>query len=481
MIDVREEQLTPSLATESVVSAGEWGLGTANLVMALVAWLSPTREALATVVPVMALLSLLIVIISVSRALRSGHIGHAFLHFGVFVTYWMGFLRLCTSQPAFASGVFQIAASVGLLYPLEKVALAAVYVALFQFTALLGMSLGVPSTLRRMGRWRWDRPLSTPLLWVIALSAFAAWIPSLVAFRGDVEQAVARQMAMRSGSSPSGGFVGLLAHLTHFAQYGTAVGIVLIVVTYGRRSIVLWVGAFTGLVFFMLQGTRHHMLFVAVPVAVYVFRLMVQQRKRKLLALLVCGLLLIGLVYQLQTALRERGWREIGNIDPRDLIAFKGMDHIEAMIFSLVLVPEQHDYFHEAVTPYFVTHFVPHSWWPSKPFPKFWLYYNQRYTRGDPFNVCPSYIGQSHMTWGFMGVVIGALWMGWLTRLADTWFHLADAEGQKLWVIWVGSFYGFLISMHRIYYPLYFVYPAFAFIAMVFLTVPRPADVPAEP
>jgi hypothetical protein len=472
----RAAERRPALEGEgvaAVVSPPEWGLCAANLVFALVAWISPSRESLATLVSGMTLVALFILILAVRQALRTGRIGQALLHFGIFVTYWVGLGGLSATRPAFMVRVWQIAALAGFTYSPTKVGLACVYVALFQLTALLGLSIGVPKGLRALAGWRWDRRLSTPLVWMIAILAIVAWLPLLVSFEWSVERVIERQLAMRSAQDLGGGAAGLLGHITHFAKYATAVCIVLILVTYGKRSLVLWAGAILGGVFFFLQGTRHHLLFVAVPVAVYVFRRTFERARRRDLLLLVCVVVVVGLAYQLQTVLREKGWSSIRQVEVRELFAFAGMDHADALMFSLTLVPKHHDYFHTPMAPFFVTHFIPRRWWPSKPFPQFWLYYNRQYTRGGAFNVTPSYIGQSHMNWGLLGVFFGALWMGWLTRLADAWLLKADVDRQKMWIIWVGSFYGFLISMHRIYYPLYFVYAVFAFVAMLVLTRSR--------
>ena len=455
---------------EHVVTPLEWVVSLLSLLLVLAIHDTMSAATLRTVIFLLALFSFLMVCSVGRRTLRTGRIGHFFIYAGVFLTYWVGLFKLSLADPIFSVREWQIRPFIGDTYPLDLVATACTWVVLLQFSALVGLSLGVPRAIRALGYWRWDRPLSRGMLWLLGFLALCSWLPTLLAFGGSISKVVARMVAMRSGQGPAAGAVGLWGHLSSLGKYGTAAALVALITLRGRRPLMLVVAAALGVLYPLLHPTRHHLLFVLLPLAIYLFRVFIQKGTRKQMVLLATTLLIFALAYQLQSVLREQGWQAIGSVEAESLLQVRGTDHSQALLFCLILVPERHDYFCEPIAPYFVTHFIPRAWWPNKPYPKHWTYFNAQFTQGGQYNVTPSLVGQAHLNWGFLGVLATGLWLGWLTRVADTWLLSASVERQRFWLVWVGSCYGFLVSSHRIYYPLYFVYVVIGFMAMWLVT-----------
>jgi hypothetical protein len=147
-----------------------------------------------------------------------------------------------------------------------------------------------------------------------------------------------------------------------------------------------------------------------------------------------------------------------------------GHDHFGAMLIAIDLVDASGGYFTEPVAPFFVTHFVPRQIWRDKPYPVSWKKYNEAVTRGHNFNVTPSITGQYFMNWGYVGVAYIGLLIGWLARCCETWFAGLEIRNQLMSATVAGLMLAFIFLSFRFFYPLYFAYPLFAFIAYIGLT-----------
>jgi hypothetical protein len=196
-----------------------------------------------------------------------------------------------------------------------------------------------------------------------------------------------------------------------------------------------------------------------------------QKRRRIALALTA----LTGALVLFQGAVRTTG---LGQNSKRQSVSLTkslqsgwcGHDHFGAMLIAIDLVDSRGEFFMEPIAPFFVTHFIPRRFWRDKPYPESWLTYNAVVTRGYNFNVTPSITGQYYMNWSYLGVAWIGLFIGWLARCCETWFSQLELRRQLMSATVAGLLLAFIFLSFRFFYPLYFSYPLFGFIAYVVFT-----------
>ncbi len=455
------------------VTMTQWALAGLCLLLAGVGYLVLSYGELAFVAALLAAVNVLLVVSVTKEVFKTKVLGKFLLVLSTLVFFWLEALEMARERPPFA-------VPEGVPIPMSQfgpdlVGLAFLYVACFEVMLLAGYS--VRFRMPRLLSWirsRVDSP--SRLTWALRYGlAACALAPLLLSYGFDIGAAVGALMAARSGVGPDAEDIGLFHNLYYLGMYGAALllaeGLVL------RRRSRAW-GVLAGGIAaapFVMWGARHLWLFVALPACVLaISRFRGRVGAFRALRWAVMGLLVL-VVVQLQFALRGVGWREIGNLTSVQLIQGGQTGQFVALLFAEYLVPDMHDYFLEAVEPYFLTHWIPRQFWPDKPVMRSWAYYNDAYTLGSPYNVTPSVVGQFHINWGVGGVLFIGFWLGFLTFLADRAVLALDVDRQRAMTVALGMFYAFIVSSFRFYSPIYFTYFVFGLIGALLVTQARSA------
>ena len=405
----------------------------------------------------------------------AGTIGRFLLTLGVFYWFWVEALSMALSDPAFplADPVYPY---FGYFIPDDIVATGILALNIFTLAMLWGWSyLKLPRRFVAALSSRRDPPSTGFFDVVVFAVACLYWVPILLEFQGSITATANALLAMRSLTEVERVDVGIISHLRWFGLFGGALGLARVLTM--RPGIRLLQIAAVGIVLpgAFLSSSRYTMGYVALP-AIIMLLARVQgaggwRRRRFLVAVAAASLALILLV---QGAVRTSGLRSYvldSELSTEQIIAesfkagFIGHEHFTAMSMAIGIVPRHHDYFMEPVAPYFVFHFIPRPWWPDKPISESWLFYNDTVTQGRAFNVTPSVVGQYYMNWGFPGVLLIGLVLGWFARIGEYWFNLLDLRRQMLSATVCGLWLVFIFLSFRIVSPLYFQYVAFGFIA----------------
>ena len=226
--------------------------------------------------------------------------------------------------------------------------------------------------------------------------------------------------------------------------------------------------------------TIRYMLLPAILILITPARHRLKWRRRRstLIVFVAIGALLI--LYQ--GAIRTTGFAAARQADVSLTQGMFGHDHFVAMIIAIDLA-DKTGFYMEPIAPFFVTHFIPRRIWPDKPYPQSWLDYNSAWTQGHAFNVTPSITGQYYLNWGFFGVLYIGFFIGWLARFCEVWFARLDIQRQLMSATVAALLLSFLFLSFRFFYPLYFAYPLFGFLAYRLLSrrMPRKYRVAALP
>ena len=331
---------------------------------------------------------------------------------------------------------------------------------------------------------REDRRPQWLLEWAGLLLAVGAWVPTVIAWGGDVSAAIAGLQAMRSTDGPGPSTdPGLLQHLYLLGLCAGAASLARI--SLRRQHSLLVNMATVGLMLPLAAlgaSSRFNFGFLLLPAMLV---LIVRgssgphwHRDRKWLLAIGCAGALALLI---QGSSRNSGlstWIDdvagTGKVVKGLNAGAFGHEHFGAMLMAIDLVTDRNPLFMEPMTPFFATHFVPRSVWPDKPYPKSWTYYNGTVTAGNAFNVTPSITGQYYMNWGFAGVLWIGLFMGWVARVSEDWLYSLRIEDQMASATVGGLLLAFVFLSFRFFYPLYFAYPLFGYILYLALsTRPR--------
>jgi hypothetical protein len=453
------------------VTLMQWLLAAVPVVLSVITLEVESYKAMAILTQACAAASAILVIAATREAVRARVIGKCCLVGGVFVFYWMDAVAL-TLQPS-AFGIpdgFPINAT---QFNQSLIREALIYVALFQFFALIGYSI----------RPRFDRPLALLASRIDSFSfdksiitlvlVLCAVLPVAIYYNFDFDRIVAALIASRSTSEIDGPEPGLAQHLAMFGIYGASLFFVYAVKTSRWRRLWWLVLGATAALPFLSAGTRHVWLYISLPSVLIILRSFKDRSDKFGMLGLAAAVVVVLLVAQFQFAYRSVGWGEVGNAPVSNLSELNTNGQFTALLFAEHLVPNEHAYFREPSELYFIIHWVPRQIWPDKPIMESWAFYNDSYVQGAAFNVTPSVIGQFHMSWGLAGVIFIGAWLGLLAMFADRLLMLLDPDRQRAMFVVAGMFYAFIISSFRFYSPIYFSYFVFGLAAMFLLTRQR--------
>jgi hypothetical protein len=408
---------------------------------------------------------------------RGGIVGRLTVNLGIVFWFWLGAIESMLANPPFPTPE-KLYLGFASVVPLSVVASGVICVNLFALMSEIGwQQLPQPRRLIQMLSSRQDPPSMT---WVDLASlglAILGWVPILIAYEADLATALSDMLRMRSGGRIGASRQpGLANHLQLLGLFGGALAIARIVTRPSGFVVARYLAAATCLPLVFLGASRFNLAFLFLPSLLilvapvrHFFRW--ERRRRIALALTV----LTGTLVLFQGAVRTSG---LGQNSKRRSVSLTktlqsgwfGHDHFGAMLIAIDLVDSRGGFFLEPIAPFFVTHFIPRRFWSEKPYPVSWMTYNEVVTRGHNFNVTPSVTGQYYMNWSYPGVAFIGLFIGWLARCCETWFSELELRRQLMSATVAGLFLAFIFLSFRFFYPLYFSYPLFGFIAYVMLT-----------
>lgn len=423
---------------------------------------------------VLAGLNIVLTIDTVVEALQSKVLGKFFLAFSTCIFFWLEAIGHGLKQPPFT--VVGGPAHLWGQFPLDQLAQAFFYIALFQFSLYLGYSVQAP--MPRFFSWVSRRadvvsPSRSVMRYLLAACIF---IPLALSYGLNFANLVDGLIASRSGSGPEVEDVGFYHYLYFAGMYGA--GLFLLDFLFSRSLHSFWVFLCAGITTlpFILGGTRHLWLYVALPICVAMLRRYGGRITLGRIVSFAAVALLVLSILHAQLLLREIGWLNIEKISQRDVVITGATGQFSALMYAQYLVPEIHDYFYESAEYYFIVHWIPRRFWPDKPVMPSWSYYNDSYTQGGAFNVTPSVIGQFHMNWGWPGIIYIGLVLGFLSYMADRAVLAIHPYRQRAILVVVSMLYAFIVCSFRFYSPVYFTYFVFGVIAMIPLTRTRRAQ-----
>ena len=446
-----------------------WIAATLSLVIAGAALIQSESTFLMPNLVIQVSLSLWLCWLAGRDLLSHGVMGKLLLVCGVLYFFWLeAFVALFDPVPFEVPPMFKFAAG---RFDDGLVIKALFYVSLFQFCLLCGYALR--PRVQKLGGWlsRFQDREGPSVRWLEVLFGLCAFVPVLAMTGFNPANALQLLLSSRSDAGIEVEDVGLLQYVSYFGMFGA--GMALLRAFQQRMpgrawSLVLGLLAFVPI---LLSGTRHLLLYPALPIGVYAFlRYRGQFTPRRLLGGAVV-LLVIFFAIRAQLAFRTTGWDDFQgelNEEQREaLFSGKSTLQFESLLVALVLVPDHLDYFHEPTTPFFFTHFIPRAWYPEKPYMQSYDAYTRAYT-GDSqtWNATPSVIGQFHINWGILGVIFIGVWMGLLAAVLDRLSLQLDLRRQRGLAVMLGFLYAFVASSFRIYHPLYMGYPLFGAVAL---------------
>jgi oligosaccharide repeat unit polymerase len=455
------------------VRPAEWILCIAFAALAVLAGCLSSYEQIEIALTGQMILSLILVSLSARDALRYRCLGKLILTFGPFYFFTLGAWTMGAESEPFP--FLNRPHMGGGQYDFGTVKAGIIFVALFQLALFAGYSLRPRVTkLLKWFRNRVDNRRNK--LWSLRyLFAACAILPFFLSMGLHLDRVIASLLASRSGGNVEHTDIGLLGVVAEFGLSGSSI-LLLQGLLEGSRKRFLWL--LLGLISFspaLLGGTRHLVLYVAVPVLVGMLRTVRGINLKKRVAVVALIALIVYALITLQYEFRYSGWKSIIAASAEDLIQqpIEATGQFDALLFAIYLVPNDHPYFLEPIEPYFVFHLVPRALWEGKPVPKAWQFYDDSYTAGQDFNVTPSIIGQYFMNFGVPGILYGGLMLGFFMFLADSVTVQLDASIHKAMIVLVGMFYAFLISSFRYVHPMYFAHVEFGALAMLAISISR--------
>jgi len=429
-----------------------------------------------------------------------GVVGRVVLNLGVCYWFWQGALDQAFQAPPFPNpGPFYI--YFPQTVPTAVVASGLLCVNLFAWMAMVGWRYA-PIPIRWLGRLADRRdPAGGALIDAMCAGlALLGWLPTAVAYSGDVAQAMADMMLMRAnpemGATQS---VGVLQQVYLLGLFGGALALARVVL---RSDGIVWLRylALT-LIFplaFLSQGSRFNLGFLLLPAAIVLLgrpnfdQVSWKSKRRTAMILITVIIAVIGY----QGAVRNFGVGSGRGLEARqaagaysdpetmaDILeeGHVGHDHFGAMLMAIDLVNVNEGLFLEFSEPFFLTHYIPKAIWPDKPYSQSWSFYNEMVTQGASLNVTPSIIGQYYLNWGYFGVVYIGIFMGWLARFCEKWLSRLDFRLQLMSATVAGLLLGFLFLSFRFLHPLYFAFPLFGYLAYRLMSRPATAVLPRSP
>lgn len=409
---------------------------------------------------------------------KRGIVGRLTFNTAMFFWFWMGALEGAFSSPAFPTPD-TLYRGFNETVPASVVAAGTVCANLFALMAMIGWK-HLPQPQRLLSRLadRMDPGANEWMDLLALILASLAWVPYLISYQGNLGLAFQDMLLMRSGGyAGASADSGIFQHFYLIGLFGGALALARIIFKApGVRALRYMAFALALPIVFLSQGSRFNLGFLLMP-ALLAFteptqsKFMWRKRKKQLIVL-VCALVML---VAFQGMMRSVG---LAGDKPREVPSsglqggLVGSDHFGAMLVAIDLADKE-GFFFEPMLPFFVTHFIPRAIWPGKPNSKSWDAYNFAWTQGYPFNVTPSITGQYYYNWGFFGVAYIGLFMGWLAQFCELWFARLNMQLQMMSAIVAGLLLAFLFLSFRFFYPLYFAYPLFGYLAYRFISTPK--------
>lgn len=124
------------------------------------------------------------------------------------------------------------------------------------------------------------------------------------------------------------------------------------------------------------------------------------------------------------------------------------IDYFKEMVFSVRLVPSEHEYFHESVFLQFLFSPIPRFVWADKPASELvWFYTLSRWNidiYAQSGNTLPGVVGQYYMSWGWLGPIIVGSLFGFASARLDALLSKIDLEADPytsslgiMLVVWI--------------------------------------------
>jgi hypothetical protein len=183
-------------------------------------------------------------------------------------------------------------------------------------------------------------------------------------------------------------------------------------------------------------GGRSTFGLIVVPLAAAWLRSRPKASRARSLAAAGLAAALVIAALQLQLRLRTAiGQGPVATGTTWSFLTLDGtIDYFSETAFAVATVPDFHGYFHESALLQFVVTLIPRFLWQGKPVPEILPYYSFQRNGWDIYsdggNLLPGIIGQQHMSWGWLGVVLTGFTLGWMVRRLDHGF--AAGSGRTL-------------------------------------------------
>jgi hypothetical protein len=395
------------------------------LVLLFVGGLGPAAADKIQLITSIVMVGLLIWLLTLvaNRGGLAPHMGYLMMLFGFF--YWF-------ISPAFFLSLQMegsVAQRYGMMLRPNSIATACIYVAAYTMFSVISYWLCYSFALRRSIRNETNCVPDKIYLLIIGLF-LCGFIPYLV-FGGGLENVIQSVMAGRSARPPwkSGSLGDQRSALYYLSRSGmvAAAGLAgtwALLAKESRYRLVL-IGTFgvTTLLVFLDGGTRSWAALAAVPTALAWISYSVKNRLTlgKVFAFLLI-LASIQLAFEFARISRNHGWNleSVKAIDP--LKREFDNNFFSELTVAVDLVPQRRGYFHLGDFWAFVSHPVPRFLWENKPVSPVLLYYNDVVFKGllsGAGNKLPSHIGQFHMSFGAVGVLILGVISGIVSAFAS--------------------------------------------------------------
>jgi oligosaccharide repeat unit polymerase len=446
------------------------------VIVSLASGLTGSRDILVSATWISALIGLYILLNDAFLMwAKGGIVGRLTINFGIFYWFWFGAWHSASGSEAFPTPDILYPGFWGGV-PTTVVARSLIGINLFAITAMLGWRyVPQPARILRLLADRVD-PRSTNWLDLLALIlVLLAWFSLFFAYGGNLGAAFHDLLIMRSdGQLGAVRDVGLVHHLRLLGVFGAALALVRIVLKSPGTPLLRYLTvALMFPILFFGQGSRFNFGYLFMPAVIVLMapsrhKVSWLNRRKSLLMVLAIGALLVTY----QGAIRTEGFQAKRFAEVELEAGLYGHDHFGAMMIAVDLADTQ-GFYYEPISPFFVTHFIPKAIWENKPYPQSWLDYNYAWTQGGAFNVTPSITGQYYLNWGFAGVLYIGFFIGWLSRFCESWFARLDVQRQFMSATVAGLLLSFVFLSFRFFYPLYFAYPLFGFLAYWILTRKR--------
>jgi hypothetical protein len=454
----------------STITLAQWLLASAAVGVAAAGLLSQSIESSVIVAIVTSVISLLLTGFATYNTLRSGLIGQAAMLGALWIMLFMEAVQSALGNLPFSAPEYFHFGQ----FDIEVIHRALLHLCLFQLMLLVGFV--IPGDTWGLSRWcarRIDIVRGRLLLQV----ALAACIPlsfgSTYGWNwGQLSRSMLGSYSLRLGED-SALLVNRpwLTYLFPLGLYGASVLFVEALQTRGLRRWVAGIVASIAILIVVMSGSRHTVLVILLPASAVILRLSYKRLCISKVLLWASAILLLFCMFQIQVVTRDAGWDALETVAPNQLFKAEVTGQFPALLLAESLVPTRHDFFLEPTPIYFITHWIPHRFWPGKPVDKVWEYFNDEVTGGDVvWNVSPSVIGQFYMNCGVLGVCAVGCFLGILSRITDNVFARLTLYDHRAAAVCVATLYVFVINSFRLVAPFYIVYSVMAFIGMIFLT-----------